>query len=334
MYIKVFDMLLYIHKHMNNTAYIIEINDLKKSFGKLSVLDGLNLKVKRGTILALLGPNGAGKTTTVKILSTLIQPDSGEVKIDGLNVVEDADKVRHIIGLTGQYAAVDEYLSGRENLIMMGRLYHLTKEVAEKRAQELLEQFDLVDASSRSTKTYSGGMRRRLDLAASLVATPPIVFLDEPTTGLDPRSRIAMWKVIEEMRKNGTTIVLTTQYLEEADKLAEQIAVLDQGKIIALGTADELKAKVGNERIELVFQTDQGFSQAMKLLDGSGVRSDREERSISIQTDGSVREVKRVLDMIAEAKIEIDNMSVHKPSLDDVFLALTGHQAEEKKEEK
>jgi ABC-2 type transport system ATP-binding protein len=306
---------------------IIKIVGLKKSFGKLTVLDGLDLSVARGTIFALLGPNGAGKTTTIRILSTLLKPDLGSVHIGGFDVVDQADEVRHIIGLTGQYAAVDEYLSGRENLVMMGRLYHLSKEESKKRAEELLVQFDLVEAADRSTKAYSGGMRRRLDLAASLVATPPVVFLDEPTTGLDPRSRLSMWAVIEELKNRGITIVLTTQYLEEADNLADQIAVLDKGKIIALGTADELKARVGKERIEIIIDTDANFTKALGLIEGEGLKSNKEERSISISTDGSVREVKRILDLLYDAAIEIDNFSVHKPSLDDVFLTLTGHEA-------
>jgi ABC-2 type transport system ATP-binding protein len=233
----------------------IKINNLTKSFKDLEILKGINFSVKKGTIFALLGPNGAGKTTTVKILSTLISPDSGEILINGFNVVTEADEVRKIIGLTGQYAAIDEYLTGRENLEMMGRLYHLGSRESKLRAQELLVQFDLVDASLRTAKTYSGGMRRRLDLAASLVATPPVIFLDEPTTGLDPRSRISMWKIIEDLKNKGTTILLTTQYLEEADKLADKIAVIDNGVVIATGTANELKNKVGKNRLELNFLT-------------------------------------------------------------------------------
>lgn len=310
----------------------IEIRGLVKSYKKLQVLKGLDLTVQRGTMLALLGPNGAGKTTTVKILSTLIRPDQGEVKVNGFDVVKDADAVRHSIGLTGQYAAVDEYLTGRENLVMMGRLYHLSKAAAQTRAQELLEQFDLTEAAERAAKTYSGGMRRRLDLAASLVATPPIIFLDEPTTGLDPRSRINMWGVIKSLMESGVTILLTTQYLEEADKLADRIAVLDQGKIIAEGTADTLKAGIGSERIELVIERPQDFEVAAKLLAGNGVQTDAEEKSISVPIDGSVAAVKRVLDKLDEAKIEIDTMSVHKPTLDDVFLHLTGRSVETKEE--
>jgi ABC-2 type transport system ATP-binding protein len=311
---------------------VIEITGLKKSFGDVVVLDGIDITVKRGTILALLGPNGAGKTTTVRILSTLLQPDGGTAKINGIDVAVDPDAVRHSIGLTGQYAAVDEYLSGRENLVMMGRLYHLSKEDSKKRAEELLKDFDLVEAADRSTKNYSGGMRRRLDLAASLVATPPIIFLDEPTTGLDPRSRLSMWKVIEELVKDGATILLTTQYLEEADKLADQIAVLDHGKIIAFGTADELKAQVGNERIEVTIAATSDFQKAITAIGGKGVKHNESDRSISIATDGSVSEIKRVLDVLSEAKIGIETLSMHKPTLDDVFLQLTGRQVSKEEE--
>jgi len=317
---------------MKSTDTVIEITGLKKSYGDVRVLDGIDISVERGTMLALLGPNGAGKTTTVRILSTLLKPDSGTATILGIDVVADPDGVRHNIGLTGQYAAVDEYLSGRENLIMMGRLYHLTKEESKVRAEELLAQFDLLESADRPTKTYSGGMRRRLDLAASLIVKPPIIFLDEPTTGLDPRSRLAMWEVIEGLMKDGATILLTTQYLEEADKLANQIAVLDHGKIIARGTADELKAKVGNERIELFITEKKDFVRAVEIINGDIVAKDMETRSISVATDGSVREVKRVLDALYTAGIEIDTMSVHEPTLDDVFLKLTGHEALEAKE--
>ncbi len=307
---------------------IIEIKNLKKSFGKVAVLDGINLSVEKGTMLALLGPNGAGKTTTVRILSTLLMPDAGEALVNGFNVVSQADEVRHTIGLTGQYAALDELLTGRENLEMMGRLYHLGKEKSIERATELLVQFDLVEASGRAVKTYSGGMRRRLDLAASLVAAPPVIFLDEPTTGLDPRSRLTMWGVIEELKKKGVTILLTTQYLEEADKLADKIAVLDKGHIIAYGTAAELKSKVGNERTEIVIERVEDFAQARSLFTTEGVSAEEQRRSISIPSDGSVKAVKKILDTLAAESIEIDTMSVHKPTLDDVFLQLTGHGAQ------
>ncbi len=228
---------------MAETDYVIRAAGLTKSYGTNHVLKGIDLNIKRGTMLALLGPNGAGKTTTVKILSTLLKYDAGSVTIEGYDVVKEADEVRKVIGLTGQSAAVDELLTGRENLVMMGRLYRLTRDSARARAQELLEEFDLVKAAERPVKTYSGGMRRRLDLAVSLIATPPVIFLDEPTTGLDPRSRLSMWAIINSLKAKGTTILLTTQYLEEADQLADRIVVIDGGKVIAEGTASELKAK-------------------------------------------------------------------------------------------
>ncbi len=243
---------------MKNSGYVIEVKNLKKSYKDNKVLKGISFKVKRGTMLALLGPNGAGKTTTVRILSTLLGHDSGSVTVEGHDTQKEADKVRSVIGLTGQSAAVDEMLTGRENLVMMGRLYRLTSRSAKERANELLEEFDLVAAADRPAKTYSGGMRRRLDLAVSLIASPPIIFLDEPTTGLDPRSRIAMWNIIRKLMENGTTILLTTQYLEEADQLADQIIVIDGGKVIAEGTAKELKTKVGKDRLELTFKTPPG----------------------------------------------------------------------------
>lgn len=315
-------------ENKSDQKYAITVKGLTKSFKKLSVLKGVDLSIEQGKIFALLGPNGAGKTTIVRILSTLLKPDGGEVKVNGFDVVHQSDQVRSTIGLTGQYAAVDEILNGRENLEMMGRLYHLTKEESKKRAQELLQDFDLVEAAERGVKTYSGGMRRRLDLAASLVATPPIIFLDEPTTGLDPRSRQAMWSIIEGLAKKGATILLTTQYLEEADKLADKIAVIDHGKIIAEGTADELKAKVGNERLEMVIAPENDFQKAVQVIGGRHVQTNPEERSVSIATDGSVREVKRVLDLLEKEGIDIDTMSLHKPTLDDVFLNLTGRGAE------
>jgi ABC-2 type transport system ATP-binding protein len=284
-------------------------------------------------MLALLGPNGAGKTTTVRILSTLLQPDAGTITVNGLNVVDQADEVRSVIGLTGQYAAVDELLTGRENLEMMGRLYHLSKEDSKRRAEELLVQFDLVEAANRQAKSYSGGMRRRLDLGASLVATPPIIFLDEPTTGLDPRSRLAMWDVIEQLKRDGATILLTTQYLEEADKLADRIAVIDHGKVIAEGTADELKAKVGKERLELVIDASSDFEKAKQVMNSGAVQANSEERSISIPMEGDVHEIGRILDTMQQAGIKIESLSLHKPTLDDVFLQLTGHEAEDEASE-
>lgn len=306
----------------------IEIKNLRKSFKNLQILKGINLSIKRGTILALLGPNGAGKTTTVRILSTLLHPDGGEVKINNFDIIKDADEVRSTIGLTGQYAAIDEYLTGRENLMMMGRLYHLSKEESKKRTSELLNEFDLIEASDRPAKTYSGGMRRKLDLALSLVATPPIIFLDEPTTGLDPRSRISMWNIIEGLKNKGTTILLTTQYLEEADKLADRIAVLDQGMIIAEGTADELKNKVGKNRLELNFDNFSDLQKAKSVIQDKNFSVDEIENSITIHIERGVKEVKEVLDKMEQLSINLEGMSLHKPTLDDVFLNLTGHETE------
>src|SRR5215472_4964708 len=241
------------------SLFAIEARNLTKSYGKTQVLKGIDLKVERGTMVALLGPNGAGKTTIVRILSTLLGFDRGTVLVDGHDVRSEPDKVRAVIGLTGQTAAVDELLTGRENLVMMGELYRLTSASARARAQELLEQFDLVEAANRPAKTYSGGMRRRLDLAVSLIATPPVLYLDEPTTGLDPRSRLAMWEIIKSLLAGGTTILLTTQYLDEADQLADRIVVIDGGKVIAEGTADALKSKVGNDRLELTLVDEPSF---------------------------------------------------------------------------
>jgi len=310
---------------MENSA--ISVKGLTKSFKNVKVLEGLDLEVERGTMLALLGPNGAGKTTTVRILSTLLKPDSGVAFVDGHDVVKHPEKVRSSIGLTGQYAAVDEYLNGTENLEMMGRLYHLSLSDSKSRAKELLQQFDLTEAANRQVKTYSGGMRRRLDLALSLIATPPVLFLDEPTTGLDPRSRFAMWSIIEQLVAADVTILLTTQYLEEADKLANSIAVLDNGKIIAKGTASELKDKVGKERLELEISAKTDFQKALSAIHGEAMQSDAKKRTISLATGGTVSEVKRVLDQMEQNGIEIENLSLHKPTLDDVFLQFTGHQA-------
>lgn len=309
--------------------YAVEISNLEKSFKDLKVLKGINLQVARGTVMGLLGPNGAGKTTTVRILSTLLKPDLGLVKVNGIDVMQNPDAVRASIGLTGQYAAVDEYLTGRENLVMMGQLYHLSAQNSRLRAEQLLKQFDLEEAADRAAKTYSGGMKRRLDLALSLVATPTIIFLDEPTTGLDPRSRLAVWDIVAELKKRGTTILLTTQYLDEADKLADKIAVIDHGVVIAEGTADELKAKVGSERLELVFSDDKAFAVARQSMSGESLRADSTERKISLATGGTVAEIKRVLDQLERARVEIDFMSLHKPTLDDVFLNLTGRAAAE-----
>lgn len=317
---------------MPQSKYAIEAKGLRKSYGKNEVLKGISLKVERGTMLALLGPNGAGKTTTVRILSTLLKLDGGSVTIEGHDVASDPDGVRSVIGLTGQSAAVDELLTGRENLEMMGRLYRLTKASAKERAQELLEDFDLVDAANRPAKTYSGGMRRRLDLAVSLIATPPVIFLDEPTTGLDPRSRIAMWNIIERLKKNGATILLTTQYLEEADQLADRIVVIDGGKVIAEGTAKELKAKVGKDRLELTFADRKDYKKALDVIDGKGREQNDDEYTITLTISDINKDVSKVLDNLGGAKVKIAAMAVHKPTLDDVFLSLTG-KVKKKKEQ-
>lgn len=308
----------------------IVLEGLTKSFKHGKVLDGLNLTVKRGTMLALLGPNGAGKTTTVRILSTLLKPDGGKVLVNGIDVAEDPHAVRSMIGLTGQYAAVDELLTGYENLQMMGRLYHLSPADAERRAKELLEQFDLVEAAGRQVKTYSGGMRRRLDLAASIIATPPVLYLDEPTTGLDPRSRLAMWQIIKKLVAADVTILLTTQYLDEADQLADRIAVLDGGKIIAEGTADELKQQVGKERLVLTIEN--GLEKAAEILASESLLVDTEAKTVSVAIDQGVNEIKQVLDRLEAAQVKIDGLSLQKPTLDDVFMKLTGHHAEAAKE--
>lgn len=305
---------------------VIKVSNLKKSYGDNQVLKGVNFKVEKGTMLALLGPNGAGKTTTVRILSTLLKYDSGSVSVSGFDVKEQSDKVKTVIGLTGQSAAVDELLTGRENLVMMGRLYRLTSTSAKARAAELLEEFDLVKAADRPVKTYSGGMRRRLDLAVSLIAEPPIIFLDEPTTGLDPRSRIAMWEIIRGLMKKGTTILLTTQYLEEADQLADNIIVIDGGKVIAEGSAKTLKSRVGKDRLELVFKNRNQLDQAVSELKVKPEDVDEKELSISLVINDTNQDVRKVLDVLAAKKVTITSMSVHKPTLDDVFLSLTGRQ--------
>jgi ABC-2 type transport system ATP-binding protein len=306
---------------------VIVMSSIEKSYKDLKVLDRIDLNVQRGTVFALLGPNGAGKTTAIRILSTLLKPDAGQARILGLDVVKQPEEVRKLISLTGQYAAVDELLTGAENMWMMGRLYHLSTSDTRRRVSELLEQFDLTDAAHRIVKTYSGGMRRRLDLAISLIATPPVLFLDEPTTGLDPRSRLTMWKIIKDLLTSGVTVFLTTQYLEEADQLADKIALIDHGNIIAEGTAEQLKQRVGRERVELTFPHDQHFQQAHRILERQIVHSDEQKNMISIMVDGSPKQLKSVLDQMEQAAIEVEAVSLRKPTLDDVFLTITGRQA-------
>jgi ABC-2 type transport system ATP-binding protein len=297
---------------------------------EIRALDGVDLEVQEGTVLGLLGPNGAGKTTTVRILATLLHADAGRATVAGLDVARDAQAVRKVIGLSGQYAAVDENLTGRENLWMFGRLYRLSSADARRRADELLGQFGLEDAAERVAKTYSGGMRRRLDLAAALVGRPQLLFLDEPTTGLDPRGRLGMWEVIRDQVREGTTLLLTTQYLEEADALADEIAVVDHGRIIARGTADELKAQVGGERIEVVVRDRDDLPKAVATLapDGGG-SFDQHTRRVTVAARGGAQELVDVVRRLGEARIQVDDVGLRRPTLDDVFLELTGHAAEE-----
>jgi ABC-2 type transport system ATP-binding protein len=296
---------------------------------EVRAVDGLDLTVAEGTVLGLLGPNGAGKTTTVRILSTLLRPDSGHATVAGFDVVRQAQQVRQVIGLSGQYAAVDENLTGRENLWLFGRLYQLPSAEARRRAGDLLEQFDLGDAADRVVKTYSGGMRRRLDLASALTGRPRLLFLDEPTTGLDPRGRLGMWEVIRGLVREGTTLLLTTQYLEEADELAHTIAVVDHGKIIARGTADELKAHVGGERIEVVVHNRDDIPRAVLVLGAGGDHTiDDHIRKITVPARGGAVRLVQVVRELDEAGIVIDDIALRRPTLDDVFLTLTGHAAE------
>ena len=296
--------------------------------GEVRALDGVDLQVQEGTVLGLLGPNGAGKTTTVRILATLLRPDAGRATVGGFDVVRDAQKVRQLIALSGQYAAVDENLTGRENLKMFGRLYQLGTLEATHRADELLGRFDLEDAADRVAKTYSGGMRRRLDLASALIGRPKLLFLDEPTTGLDPRSRLAMWDVIRSQAGEGATVLLTTQYLEEADELAHEIAVVDHGRIIARGTSDELKQQVGGERIEVVVRDGAELDRAASLLGGAAA-VDAHTKRLTFAASGGAQELVDVVRRLGEAAIAIDDVGLRRPTLDDVFLSLTGHAAAE-----
>jgi ABC-2 type transport system ATP-binding protein len=301
---------------------IVEATGLQKSFGATVVLQGVDLGVREGSVLALLGPNGAGKTTIVRILTTLARPDAGHATVAGYDVVRDAPKVRGVISLTGQFAAVDDNQTGLENLVMIGRLMHLGRTKARQRAHDLLEQFDLTGAMNRRAKTYSGGMNRRLDLAMSLIARPRVIFLDEPTTGLDPASRLTMWDAIGGLVRDGTTILLTTQYLEEADRLADRIVLLDQGRITASGTADALKTQVGGERIELYFTAEPEARKASELLGGL-----TDDTTVNLPSDGSAGHLHQVLDRLRDHDLTPSRVSSHRPTLDDVFLTLTAKEA-------
>jgi ABC-2 type transport system ATP-binding protein len=308
------------------TGYAIEARGLRKSYGDVDVLEEINLQVERGKVFALLGPNGAGKTTTVRILSTLLEADAGTVTINGHDTKQHTRAVREQIGLTGQETGVDELLTARENLEMMAQLFKLRRAEARNRAEQLLAQFDLVEAADRPVKTYSGGMRRRLDLAISLITEPPVLFLDEPTTGLDPRSRSQMWDAIRELLKAGTTILLTTQYLDEADQLADRIAVIDNGRVVAEGTAGDLKRQVGTERLELTLLSEAVATRVHEIIGGVLV----DPSVVSVAVDGPAQ-VRRLLNEVADAGIEVAGIALHEPTLDDVFHALTGNSAGEKR---
>ncbi len=310
-------------------APAIFVTDMRKSYGDKVVLDGIGLNVPEGTIFSLLGPNGAGKTTMVQILSTLIGADGGQARVGGHHLAHNPDSVRAEIGVTGQFSALDNLLTGEENLILMANLRHLGRSEGRRRVAELLEQFDLVEAAKQTPATYSGGMRRRLDLAMTLVCDPRIIFLDEPTTGLDPRSRHTMWDIIRALAADGVTIFLTTQYLEEADRLADRIAVLDQGKIVAEGTAAELKRLIPGGHIRLQFADASGLESAARNLDHATL--DDDALTLQVPSDGGVRSLRSLLDEIDES-IEVDGLSIHTPDLDDVFFALTGHPISQKEE--
>ncbi|MFF0433346.1 ATP-binding cassette domain-containing protein [Streptomyces sp. NPDC004327] len=319
----------------------IHAEGLVKTFGDVRALDGVDLDVPEGTVLGLLGPNGAGKTTAVRVLTTLLKPDSGRAVVAGLDVLRHPTEVRRSIGLSGQFAAVDEYLTGRENLQMVGRLYQMNGRAAKARAGELLDRFDLADAADRPAKTYSGGMRRRLDLAAALVVSPPVMFMDEPTTGLDPRNRQALWEVIQELVAGGTTLLLTTQYLEEADHLAHDICVIDHGRVIARGTSDQLKAQTGGERVEVVVHDRDMIPQARGVLARYGLAGighgdisvEEHTRKLTVPVTGGAKILAEVIRDLDALDIEIDDIGLRRPTLDDVFISLTGHAAEQREEE-
>jgi len=310
------------------TTPAVAVTGLRKSYGDQVVLDGIDLTVPAGTVFALLGPNGAGKTTTVQILSTLITADAGDARVAGHDVRADADAVRASIGVTGQFAAVDGYLTGEENLRLMADLHHLGRAEGRRRARELLARFDLEDAAGKPASTYSGGMRRRLDLAMGLIGDPRILFLDEPTTGLDPRSRRTMWQIIRDLVAGGVTVFLTTQYLEEADELAHRVALLDHGKLVAEGTPDELKRRIPGGHISLRFAYADGLDSAASML-GEGLRDD-EALTLNVKSDGSVKSLQVLLDRLNGAAVEVSELSIHTPDLDDVFLTLTGQPDKQK----
>ncbi|HEY6635153.1 MAG TPA: ATP-binding cassette domain-containing protein [Acidimicrobiia bacterium] len=314
-------------------SQIIEATGLVKHYGEVVALDGLDLAVEEGTILGMLGPNGAGKTTAVSILTTLLQPDAGSATVAGIDVLAQPGKARKLIGLSGQFAAVDEHLTGFENLDMIGRLYHLGRQASRDRARELLERFDLADAADRPVKTYSGGMRRRLDLAGALVAESPVLFLDEPTTGLDPRSRVDLWEIIRDLVQRGTTLLLTTQYLEEADLLADQILVIDHGNAIARGTSTELKDMFGGDRIEVTLADDSQVTRAMEVLGrfakGEIQREDDRHPRLIVPITGGAGVLTDALRALDSEQVALDDVQLRRPTLDDVFLSLTGRHAEE-----